>query len=244
MSDMDKIEGRNPVLEAIKSGIGIEKIYVRRFEGKNSLTPIINEARKKGIAVSETDQKKLDEMSETHSHQGIIAQISAVEYADIDDILKVAREKNEPPLVIVLDKIEDTGNLGSIIRTAECAGVHGIIIPKHGGVGLNATVAKSSAGAIFNMPVARVTNLAQTVDRLKKEGIWIIGADMNGKNSLYDDIFSGPIAIIIGGENNGISRLLLEKCDFTVNIPMRGRINSLNASVASAIMIYRAVEKR
>ncbi len=239
----DKVEGRNPVAEALKSGRSIDKIYVKRGDKHGSIIPIIRMAKEKGITITETDSKKLDEMSETGAHQGVIALCSAAEYATIDDILKNAEDKGEPPFIIILDKIADPRNLGSIIRTANCAGSHGIIISKHESAGLTAVCAKASAGAIEYTPVARVSSLAKAIDELKKKNIWVTGADASGDKDIYDADLKGAVAIVIGSEGEGISRLVLEKCDFVVKIPMKGNVNSLNASVAAALFIYEAVRQ-
>ena len=239
----DKIEGRNPVTEALKSGRNIDKIYVKKGDKHGSIIPIIRMAKEKGIAITETDGRKLDEMSETGAHQGVIALCSMAEYKTVDDILKIAEEKGEPPFIIILDKIADPRNLGSIIRTANCAGVHGIIISKHESAGLTAVSAKASAGAIEYTPVARVTSLAKTIDELKKKNIWVTGADASGDKELYDADLKGAVAIVIGSEGEGIRRLVLEKCDFLVKIPMKGNVNSLNASVAASLFIYEAVRQ-
>ena len=232
----DKLIGRNPILEALKAGADIEKILVKK-EADGSLIPIINKAKAAGIPVSETDRRRLDEIAEGGNHQGIIAYTPVASYVSVEDILAAARRKGRAPFIIILDKITDPHNLGSIIRTANCAGADGVIIPKRGSVGLNATVAKTSAGAIEYTPVARVTNIARTIDDLKKEGIWIIGADMGGE-PMYCIDMTGAAALVIGSEGKGISRLVREKCDFIAEIPMWGEINSLNASVATAVMMY------
>ena len=239
----DKIEGRNPVTEALKSGRAIDKLYVKKGENKGSIIPIISMARKKGISVVETDIRKLDEMSETKAHQGVIALCAAAEYAQLEDIFALAEEKNEPPFIIILDRVNDPHNLGSVIRTANCAGAHGVIIPKHDSVGLTAVCCKAAAGAAEYTPVVRVANLAKTIDELKERGIWITGADASGDRSLYEADLKGAVAIVIGSEGEGISRLVLDKCDFKVKIPMKGNINSLNASVAAALFIYEAVRQ-
>lgn len=240
----DIIEGRNAVSAAIKSGRQIDKIYVRRGDNKGSLIPIIAAAKERGIAVVETDKQKLDSMSETGVHQGVIARIPPYEYKSVEDILNIAKEKGEAPFIVILDHLEDPHNLGSIIRTANCAGVHGVIISKHDGVTLTATAVKASAGAASFTPVARVSNIAQTIDFLKEEGVWITGADAKGDRSIYEADFKGAVALIIGGEDKGISRLTASKCDFLVGIPMKGNVNSLNASVAGALMIYEAMKQR
>lgn len=240
----DIIEGRNAVSAAIKSGRQIDKIYIRRSENKGSLIPIIAMAKEKGIQVVEVDRAKLDSMSETGVHQGIIARIPPYEYKTVEDILNIAKEKGEPPFVVILDRVEDPRNLGSVIRTANCAGVHGVIISKHDGVTLTAAAVKASAGAASFTPVARVNNIARTIDYLKENGIWVTGADASGDKSIYDADLKGDVALVIGGEDKGISRLAASKCDFLVSIPMKGNVNSLNASVAGAIMIYEAMKQR
>lgn len=240
----DIIEGRNAVTAALKSGRQIDKIYVKKGENKGSLLPIIAKARDKNIQIVEVDQKKLDSMSETGVHQGVIARIPPYEYKTVDDILNIAKEKGEPPFIVILDHLEDPHNLGSIIRTANCAGVHGVIISKHDGVTLTAAAVKASAGAASFTPVARVSNIAQTVDYLKEQGVWVTGADAAGDRSIYEADLKGAVALVVGGEDKGISRLTASKCDFLVGIPMKGDVNSLNASVAAALMIYEAMKQR
>ncbi|MBQ7875797.1 MAG: 23S rRNA (guanosine(2251)-2'-O)-methyltransferase RlmB [Clostridia bacterium] len=240
----DIIEGRNAVTAAIKSGRQIDKIYIKKGDNKGSLVPIIAKAKDRGIQVVEVDQKKLDSMSETGVHQGVIARIPPYEYKTVDDILNIAKEKGEPPFIVILDHLEDPHNLGSIIRTANCAGVHGVIISKHDGVTLTAAAVKASAGAASFTPVARVSNIAQTIDRLKEEGIWVTGADAAGDRSIYEADLKGAVALVVGGEDKGISRLTAQKCDFLVGIPMKGDVNSLNASVAAALMIYETMKQR
>lgn len=239
----DKIIGRNPVSEAVKSGREIDKIIVKKGEIEGSLLPIIKKARQAGIPVIEADKHKLDALADGGNHQGVVAFCASHEYASVDDILNSARENGREPFVIVLDKITDPHNLGSILRTANCAGADGVIIPKRGGVGLNETVAKTSAGAIEYVPVAKVTNIAQTIEKLKKEGLWAVGAEAGG-NVMYDTDLTGPVALVIGSEGEGISRLVKEKCDFLCEIPMYGNVNSLNASVAAAVMMYEVVRRR
>lgn len=240
----DIIEGRNAVTAALKSGRQIDKIYVRRGENKGSMLPILAKAKERGIPVVEIDKAKLDSMSETGVHQGVIARIPPYEYKTVDDILNIAREKGEPPFIVVLDHLEDPHNLGSIIRTANCAGVHGVIISKHDGVTLTAAAVKASAGAASFTPVARVNNIAQTVDYLKEQGVWVTGADASGDRSIYEADLKGAVALVVGGEDKGISRLTASKCDFLVGIPMKGDVNSLNASVAAALMIYETMKQR
>ena len=239
----DKIIGRNPVAEAIKSGREIDKIMVKKGEIEGSLRPIIKKARDMGIPVIEADKNKLSELAEGGNHQGVIAYAAAHDYASLDDIFKKAEEKGEPPFIVILDKITDPHNFGSIIRTANCAGAHGIIIPKRGSVGLNEVVAKTSAGAIEYVPVAKVTNIAQTIDILKERGVWVAGAEAGG-DTMYNTDLSGSMALVIGSEGEGISRLVKEKCDFLVEIPMFGDVNSLNASVAAAVLMYEVVRRR
>ncbi len=240
----DKIEGRNPVTEALKSGRYIDKIYIKKGDKHGSIIPVIRMAKEKGILITETDGRKLDEMSETGNHQGVIALCAAAEYATVDDILKNASDKGEAPFIVILDRIADPRNLGSIIRTANCAGVHGVIISKHDSATLTASCAKASAGAVEYTPVARVANLAKTIEDLQKKNIWVTGADASGDKELFEADLKGGIAIVIGSEGEGISRLVLEKCDFVVKIPMRGNVNSLNASVAASLFMYEAVRQR
>lgn len=240
----DIIEGRNAVTAALKSGRQIDKIYVRKGDNKGSMVPIIAKAKERGIPVVEIDKAKLDSMSETGVHQGVIARIPPYEYKTVDDILNIAKEKGEPPFIVILDHLEDPHNLGSIIRTANCAGVHGVIISKHDGVTLTAAAVKASAGAASFTPVARVSNIAQTVDYLKEQGIWVTGADAAGDRSIYEADLKGAVALVVGGEDKGISRLTASKCDFLVSIPMKGDVNSLNASVAAALMIYETMKQR
>ncbi len=240
----DLIEGRNAVMAEIKSGRAIDKIYVKRGENKGSIVKLLAMARERGIAIVETSAQKLDEMSASGAHQGVIARVPPYEYKSIEDILEIAREKGEAPFLVILDRVEDPHNLGSVIRSANCAGAHGVIIAKHDGVSLTAAAVKASAGAAAFTPVARVNNIASTIDELKKEGVWVTGADAAAEKSIYDADFKGAVALVIGGEDHGISRLAAEKCDFLVKIPMRGDVNSLNASVAAALMIFEAAKQR
>lgn len=237
------IEGRNPVLEAFRSGKTVDKLYVLDGCRDGAVLSIVREAKKQGTIVSFVKKERLDSMSETKVHQGVIARAAAYSYAEVDDILARAKEKGEAPFIVVLDEIEDPHNFGSIIRTANQAGAHGIIIPKHRSVGITATVAKASAGAINYVPVAKVANLTQTIEELKKEGIWFACADMDG-TSMYQTDLKGPIGLVIGNEGKGVSRLVKETCDLTVSIPMKGDIDSLNASVAFAILAYEIVRQR
>ena len=240
----NRIEGRNPVLEALKSGREIDKILVQSGEKNGSLKKIIAVAREKKIVVTETERRRLDAMSVTHSHQGVIAFAAAREYSTVDDILKSAEDKGEQPFIVIADDLTDPHNLGSVIRTANAAGAHGVIIPKRNSVGLSPVVEKTSAGALEFTPVARVSNLASTIELLKKKNIWVVGADMDGSETIYTHDFSGAVAIVVGSEGKGVSRLVREKCDFIVSIPMNGQINSLNASVAAALMMYEVVRTR
>lgn len=240
----NRIEGRNPVLEALKSGREIDKILVQSGEKNGSLKKIIAVAREKKIVVTETERRRLDAMSVTHSHQGVIAFAAAREYSTVEDILKSAADKDEQPFIVIADDLTDPHNLGSVIRTANAAGAHGVIIPKRNSVGLSPVVEKTSAGALEFTPVARVSNLASTIEFLKKKNIWVVGADMDGSETIYTHDFSGAVAIVVGSEGKGVSRLVREKCDFIVSIPMNGQINSLNASVAAALMMYEVVRTR
>lgn len=238
----DIIIGRNPVYEALKSNRPIINILIAK--GKDgAFAHIIALAKKQDIVIKEVDSKKLDYMTGSAVHQGICAVCAVKEYSTVDDILKIAEEKGEDPFVIILDEIEDPHNLGAIIRTAECAGAHGVIVKKRHSAGLSFTVNKASAGALEYMPVARVTNISDTVDYLKQQGVWIYGADMNGEDYLKCD-FSGAVALVIGNEGKGISRLVRSKCDVIVSLPQRGKINSLNASVAAGILMYTVARFR
>ena len=238
-----KIEGRNPVIEAYRSGKTIDKLFVLAGCQDGPVKTITREARKQHTIISYVSKERLDQLSETHHHQGVIAIAAAYDYATVDDILAKAREKGEAPFVFLLDGIEDPHNLGAIIRTANLAGAHGVIIPKHRAVGLTATVARTSAGALNFTPVAKVTNLGATMDELKKEGLWFVCADMKGE-IMYRQNLTGPIGLVIGNEGEGVSRLVREKCDFTASIPMKGDIDSLNASVAAGVLAYEIVRQR
>lgn len=237
------IEGRNAVLEAFRSGKTIDKLFVLKGCQDGPVNSILREARKRDVIVSYVAKERLDQMSETGKHQGVIAQAAAYEYAEVDDILKLAEEKGEPPFIFLLDNIEDPHNLGAIIRTANLAGAHGVIIPKRRAVGLTATVAKTSAGALNYTPVAKVTNLAATIEELKEKGLWFVCADMGG-TTMYDLDLKGPIGLVIGNEGEGVSRLVREKCDYIASIPMKGDIDSLNASVAAGVLAYEIVRQR
>jgi 23S rRNA (guanosine2251-2'-O)-methyltransferase len=239
----DIIAGRNPVLEALKAGRTIDSLLIARENFSGSVSRIIAICKEKGIVVKEVSPAKLDTMCSGINHQGVVAIVAAHRYAELEDILESAKSRNEPLFIIIADEINDPHNLGAIIRTAEAAGAHGIIIPKRNSAGLTMSVSKASAGAIEYMPVVRVSNLVSTIEELKKMGIWIYGADTNGKPAFETD-FSGAIAIVVGSEGNGISKLLKEKCDFLVSLPMNGKINSLNVSVACGIILYEVVRAR
>ncbi|MCR5736494.1 MAG: 23S rRNA (guanosine(2251)-2'-O)-methyltransferase RlmB [Eubacterium sp.] len=237
------IEGRNAVIEAYRAGKTIDKLFVLEHCKEGSMNTVIREAKKHDTVINYVKKERLDQMSETGRHQGVIAYMAAYEYASVDDILKNAEEKGEAPFIILLDDIEDPHNLGAIIRTANLAGAHGVIIPKHRATGLTATVAKTSAGALNYTPVAKVTNLSKTIEELKKEGLWFVCADMGG-TTMYDLDLKGPMGLVIGNEGKGVSRLVKEKCDFIASIPMAGDIDSLNASVATGVLAYEIVRQR
>lgn len=237
------IEGRNAVIEAIRSGKTVDKLYLLDGCQDGSMMTIKREARKKDCLIKYVDRQRLDQLSQTGKHQGVIAIIAAYEYAEVSDILQTAKEKGEAPFLFLLDGIEDPHNLGAIIRTANLAGAHGVIIPKNRAVGLTATVARTSAGALNYTPVARVTNLTKTIEELKKEGIWFVCADMQGE-TMYKLDLTGAIGLVIGNEGDGVSRLVREKCDFFAGIPMQGDIDSLNASVAAGVMAFEIVRQR
>lgn len=237
------IEGRNTVLEAIRAGRPIDKLFVLSGSQDGPIRTIIDKAKKMDAIISYVNKERLDQMSQTGKHQGVIAYAAAYEYAEVEDILASARDKGEAPFIILLDSIEDPYNLGAIIRTAHQAGAHGIIIPKRRAVGLTATVAKTSAGAINYLPVAKVTNLSVTIEELKKEGMWFVCADMDGE-MMYNLDLKGPIGLVIGSEGEGVGRLVKEKCDFIAKIPMFGQVDSLNASVAAGVLSYEVVRQR
>ncbi|WP_409970000.1 23S rRNA (guanosine(2251)-2'-O)-methyltransferase RlmB [Bengtsoniella intestinalis] len=238
------IEGRNAVIEALRSEATIDKIFIQKGETDKTLGHIASKARAAGIVVVDADRRKLDGMSRTHSHQGVIALIAARQYVEVQDIIDIAAKKGEAPLIVVCDEISDPQNLGAIIRTAECAGAHGVIIPKRRSAGLTAIVAKTSAGAVSYVPVARVANITATLKELKKQGVWVYGTAADGKASLYQTDFKGACAIVIGSEGDGMTRLVSETCDVLVNIPMKGRLSSLNASASAAILMYEVVRQR
>ena len=238
-----KVEGRNAVLEAFRSGKAVDKLFVLERCEDGPVRTILREAKKHDTMVKFVKKERLDQMSETGKHQGVIAMTAAYTYAEVEDILEAAREKGEPPFILLLDNIEDPHNLGAIIRTANLAGAHGVIIPKNRAVGLTATVARTSAGALNYTPVAKVTNLARTIEELKKQGMWFVCADMGG-TQMYDLDLKGSIGLVIGNEGEGVSKLVREKCDFIASIPMHGDIDSLNASVAAGVLAYEIVRQR
>ena len=238
------IEGRNAVAEALRAGTPIDKVFLLKGEVDLPLRQLANQARQQGAVLAEVDRHKLDAMSRTHAHQGVIALAAVREYVSVESILDAAREKGEDPLLVVCDEISDPHNLGAIIRTAECAGAHGVVIPKRRSAGLTAVVAKTSAGAVAHVPVARVPNIPALLKDLKKQGVWVFGTAADGTTALYDADLKGPAAIVIGSEGDGMTRLAAENCDFLVSIPMRGKLNSLNASAAAAILLYEAVRQR
>lgn len=238
------IEGRNAVVEALRAGTAIDKIYLARGETDKTLGHIASKARAAGVVVVDADRRKLDAMSRTHAHQGVIALAAVREYVSVQSLLDAAAAKGEKPLLVVCDEISDPHNLGAILRTAECAGAHGIIIPKRRSAGLTAVVAKTSAGAVSYLPVARVANITALLKELKEQGVWIFGTAAEGTTSLYQADLKGPAAIVIGSEGDGMTRLAKENCDFLVSIPMKGRISSLNASAAAAVLLYEAVRQR
>ena len=238
------LEGRNAVIEALRTQTNIDKIYIQRGETDKTLGHIASKARAAGIVVVEADRRKLDGMSRTHAHQGVIALAAVREYVSLEDILADAAAKGEQPLLVVCDEISDPHNLGAIIRTAYCAGAHGVIIPKRRSAGLTSIVAKTSAGAVSHMKVARVPNIPALLKDLKKQGIWVFGTAADGTTGLYQADLKGPAAIVIGSEGDGMTRLAAENCDFLVSIPMKGDLNSLNASASAAILLYEAVRQR
>ena len=238
------IEGRNAVIEALRVGRNIDKIFLLKGSEDSALGHIASKARAAGAVVVETDRRKLDEMSMTGVHQGVVAVVAEHEYSTIEAILDKARQAGEAPLIIICDELSDPHNLGAIIRTADAAGAHGVIVPKRRSAGLTAVVAKASAGALECVPVARVANITAAIKELKKAGVWVFGTAADGDRTLYDADLKGPAAIVIGNEGQGISRLVAENCDFMVSIPMKGEISSLNASAAAAVLMYEAVRQR
>ena len=240
----DQVEGRNSVLELLESGKDINKIFVTKGERHGSINKIIAKARERKAIVVEKDKKQMNEIAQTENYQGVIALVPPFEYCEIEDILEEAKRKKEDPFVLILDSIEDPHNLGSIIRTAETAGVHGIIIPKRRAASVNSTVNKVSAGAVEYMKIARVTNITDAINKLKEEGLWICGTDINTETYYYQQDLKGPIGVVIGNEGNGIGEKVKKNCDFLVKIPMKGKVTSLNASVSAGIIVYEIVEQR
>ncbi|MDD2397916.1 MAG: 23S rRNA (guanosine(2251)-2'-O)-methyltransferase RlmB [Tissierellia bacterium] len=238
------IEGRNPVIEALRSDAEIDTILINKDVAQGSLNKIFELAKKKNILIKNVDRALLDRLSENKRHQGVIAEAMEYQYKDIDHIFDYAKEKNEKPFIVILDEITDVHNLGSIIRSAECLGAHGLIIPKRRAAQINGVAAKSSAGAIEYLPVCRVTNISDTLETLKEKGLWIYGADMEGEKYIYEEKFDVPVGLVIGSEGSGLGRLVKEKCDILIKIPMKGNINSLNASNAASIIIYEIMKQR
>ena len=240
----DVLVGRNAVTEALKSGRGINKLWIASGDREGSVSEIAALAKERGIVVQYVDRAKIEALAGGHRHQGVLAYVAPVPYAELDDILKAAEEKGEAPFLVLLDELEDPHNLGALLRTADATGVHGILIPKRRSVSLNATVAKTSAGAVEYVPVARIGNIAQTLKKLKEKGFWVAGADMDGEKAYYEADLTGPLVLVVGSEGRGMSRLTKEACDFIVSMPMVGRINSLNASVAGSILMYESMRQR
>ena len=240
----DLIEGRNAVIEALRAGRTIDKIYIAKGDVDQTLGHIASKARSAGVVVVEADRRKLDAMSQTHAHQGVIALCAVKEYCTVADILAIAQARGEPPFVIVCDEISDPHNLGAIIRSAECAGAHGVIIPKRRSAGLTAVVDKTSAGAVEHVAIARVPNLSAAIGELKKSGLWVYGAAADGASPMWQTDLTGPVCLVIGSEGDGIGRLVRENCDFLVSIPLKGQISSLNASAAAAVLMYEVLRQR
>ncbi|WP_152400026.1 23S rRNA (guanosine(2251)-2'-O)-methyltransferase RlmB [Paenibacillus cellulositrophicus] len=239
------IAGKHSVTEALRSGRTINKIWIAENAQKHLTQPIIFEAKKLGVVIQQVDKRKLDQMAPGMQHQGVVAQAAPYAYAEVEDILQAAEAKGESPFILLLDEIEDPHNLGSILRTADCTGVHGVIVPKRRSAQVTATVSKTSAGAAEYVPVARVTNLGQTIEELKERGIWVVGTDVSASSEMYDtNVFDGPVAVVIGNEGKGMGRLIREKCDVLVKLPMKGQINSLNASVAAGVVMYEVLRRR
>lgn len=240
----DLIEGRNAVIEALRAGRTIDKIYIAKGDVDQTLGHIASKARSAGVVVVEADRRKLDAMSQTHAHQGVIALCAVKEYCTVADILAIAQARGDPPFVIVCDEISDPHNLGAIIRSAECAGAHGVIIPKRRSAGLTAVVDKTSAGAVEHVAIARVPNLSAAIGELKKSGLWVYGAAAEGASPMWQTDLTGPVCLVIGSEGDGIGRLVRENCDFLVSIPLKGQISSLNASAAAAVLMYEVLRQR
>ena len=240
----DVLVGRNAVTEALKSGRGINKLWIASGDREGSVAEIAALAKERGIVVQYVERAKIEALAGGHRHQGVLAYVAPVPYAELEDILKAAEAKGEAPFLVLLDELEDPHNLGALLRTADATGVHGILIPKRRSVSLNATVAKTSAGAVEYVPVARIGNIAQTLKKLKEKGFWVAGADMDGEKAYYEADLTGPLVLVVGSEGKGMSRLTKEACDFIVHMPMVGRINSLNASVAGSILMYESMRQR
>lgn len=240
----DKIEGRNTVIEALRAGVGIDKVFIAKGDTDKTLRHIASTAREAGAVVSEVDRRKLDHMSVTHSHQGVIAMVASAEYVSVDDILDIAESKGEKPLIVLCDGISDPHNLGAIIRTCEAVGAHGVVIPKRRSAGLSAIVAKTSGGAVFHTAVARVANLSAAIKELKARGVWVVGAAADAEATIWESDFTVPTAFVVGSEGSGIGRLVGETCDYKAKIPMEGKLSSLNASVSAAIFLFEAKRQR
>ncbi|MFD2703719.1 23S rRNA (guanosine(2251)-2'-O)-methyltransferase RlmB [Paenibacillus shunpengii] len=239
------IAGKHSVIEALRSGRTLNKVWIADQAQKHLTMPIIAEAKKAGVIIQQVDKRKLDQMVPGIQHQGVVAQAAPYQYAEVEDILASAQEKGEPPFLVLLDEIEDPHNLGSILRTADCTGAHGVIVPKRRSAQVTATVSKTSAGAAEYVPVARVSNLAQTIEELKETGVWVVGTDVRATESVFGNgVFTGPVAIVIGNEGKGMGRLVREKCDILLKLPMAGQINSLNASVAAGVVMYEVLRSR
>lgn len=240
----DFVAGRNSVAEALKSGRSINKILIAKGERQGAIREIVGQARAKGLVVQEVDQVKLDQIAAGVRHQGIIAMVAPVAYVEVADVLQRSLDQGEAPFLVLLDELEDPHNVGAILRTADATGVHGVLLPKRRTSPLTATVAKTSAGAIEHVPVARIGNIAQTIEQLKKKGLWVVGADMDGPKNYYETDLTGPIVVVVGSEGQGLGRLTKEACDFLVRIPMKGQISSLNASVACSLLLYEVLRQR
>ena len=240
----EMIEGRNAVLEALRAGRAVDKVYIARGETDKALAHIAGLARERGVSVSDCDRRKLDAMSVTKAHQGVIAVCAVREYASLDDILALAESRGEAPFVVVCDEISDPHNLGAIIRSAECVGAHGVVIPKRRSAGLTAVVGKTSAGAAEHLPVARVANISAALQELKDRGLWVYGAAAEGSSPMWETDLTGPLALVIGSEGEGLGRLVRERCDFLVSIPLRGKVGSLNASTTAAVLMYEVLRQK
>ncbi len=240
----EMIEGRNAVLEALRAGRALDKVYIARGETDKALAHIAGLARERGVSVSDCDRRKLDAMSVTKAHQGVIAVCAVREYASLDDILALAESRGEAPFVVVCDEISDPHNLGAIIRSAECVGAHGVVIPRRRSAGLTAVVGKTSAGAAEHLPVARVANISAALQELKDRGLWVYGAAAEGSSPMWETDLTGPLALVIGSEGEGLGRLVRERCDFLVSIPLRGKVGSLNASTAAAVLMYEVLRQK